>query len=80
MFHVSDHVLLGHVMGTSVVVDEYECQLKCLRSKNCKSCNVHPGGNNAKRICELNDKTRQTKPGDFKWKEGSTYYGAVQVS
>ena len=50
-------------------------------NNGCKSVNVHPDGNNAqRRICELNSKTRQMKPGDFKWKKGSTYYGSVQVS
>ena len=37
-------------------------------------------GNNAKKLCELNNKARQMKPGDFKRKKGSTYYGSVQVS
>ena len=67
-------------MDTAVVMDEFECQLKCMGNNSCKSCNVHPGGNSANRICELNNKTRQMKPGDFKWKKGSTYYGSVQVS
>ena len=67
-------------MSTADVADEFECQLKCMANNSCKSCNVHPGGNNANRTCELNNKTRQMKPGDFKWKKGSTYYGSVQVS
>ena len=73
-----DHVLVGHAMGTAVV-DEFECHLKCLGNNSCKSFNVHDG-NNAKHICELNNETRQMKPGHFKWKKGSTYYGSVQVS
>ena len=76
-----DHALLGHAMDTVTVVDEFECQLKCIGNNSCKSVNAHPDGNNAlRRICELNNKTRQMKPGDLKWKEGSTYYGSVQVS
>ena len=71
----SDHVLVGHVMRTAVVVDEFECQLKCIGNNSCKSFNVHPHGK-----CELNSKTRQMKPGDFQWRSGSTYYGSVQVS
>ena len=68
-------------MDTVTVVDEFECQLKCMGNKSCKSFNVRSDGNNAqRRICELNNKTRQMKPGDFKWKKGSTYYGSVQVS
>ena len=79
-FLLLDHVLVGHVMSNTVVADEFECHLKCLGNNSCKSFNVHPDGNNAQRICELNDKTRQMKPGRFKWKKGSTYYGSVQVS
>jgi len=80
-FLLSDHVLLGHAMDTVTVVDEFECQLKCIENKSCKSVNVHPDGNNAqRRICELNNETRQRKPRDFKWRKGSTYYGSVQVS
>ena len=68
-------------METTFAVDEFECQLKCIGKNGCKSFNVHPNGNNTqRRICELNDETRQMKPGDFKWKKGSTYYGSVKVS
>ena len=49
-------------------------------NNSCKSFNVHRNGNNVKKLCELNNKTRQMKPGDFKRKKGSTYYGSVQVS
>ncbi|XP_022800000.1 uncharacterized protein LOC111337884 isoform X2 [Stylophora pistillata] len=67
-------------MHNSVVVSEFECQLKCIGNNNCKSFNVHPSDGNASRICELNNKTRQMKPSDFKQKKGSTYYGSVQAS
>jgi len=76
-----DHGLVGHVMDSTVIVDEFECQLKCIGNTRCKSFNVYTDGSNAqRRICELNNKTRQMKPADFKWKKGSTYYGSVQVS
>ena len=80
-FFLSDHALLGHAMDTVTVVGEFECKLKCIGNNSCKSVNVHPDGNNhtKRRICELNNKTRQMKPGDFKWKKGSTYFGSVQV-
>ena len=80
-FLLSDHVLLGHAMDTVTVVDEFECQLKCMENNSCASVNVHPVVNNAqRRICELNNKTRRMKSGDFKWRKGSTYYGSIQVS
>ena len=70
---------MGHVIRTTVVVDEFECQLKCMGNNSCKSINVHPGDGNEKRSCELNNKTRQMKPGHFKKKKGSSYYSSVQV-
>ena len=70
---------MGHVIQTNVVVDEFECQLKCMGNNSCKSINVHPGEGNEKRSCELNNKIRQMKPGHFKKKKGSTYYSSVQV-
>ena len=75
----SDFTLLDHVFIKTDVADEFECQLKCIGNNSCKSFNVHHNGNNAKKLRELNNKTRQMKPGDFKRKEGSTYYGSVQV-
>ena len=140
LLHVSDHVLVGHVMSTSTVADEFECHQKCLsrggsriffrrgctrlllyfntnkphssfffcripvvfenrrssqggvrtpctlpldppllRNNSCKSFNVHPGADIAKRLCELNNKTRKMKPDDFIKKNGSSYYGQVKV-
>ena len=79
-FLFAGHVLVGHVTTKTDVLDEFECQLKCVANNSCKSFNVHPKGNHAKYICELNNRTRQMKPGDFKQKKGSTYFGSVQVS
>ena len=78
-FRLSDHALVGHAIQTTDVVDEFECQLKCMGNNSCKSINVHRGDSNGKRSCELNNKTRQMKPGHFKKKKGSTYYSSVQV-
>ncbi|KAL9957010.1 hypothetical protein ACROYT_G038587 [Oculina patagonica] len=75
-----DHTLIGHDISKDVAIDEFECQLKCIGNNSCKSFNVHPSSDKSKVVCELNNKTRQMKPGDFKWQKGSTYYGSVQVS
>nr|XP_058964322.1 uncharacterized protein LOC131791033 isoform X2 [Pocillopora verrucosa] len=75
-----DHALAGHVVYTTVVVDEFECQLKCMGNNRCKSINVHPGDSIGQRICELNNKTRQMKPEDFRKRKGSTYYSSAQAS
>ena len=79
LFFLSDRVLVGHVMNTSAVADEFECHQKCLRNNSCKSFNVHPGTDNTKWVCELNNKTRQTTQDKFKKKKGSSYYGHVEV-
>ena len=79
LLYPSDRVLVGHVMNTSTVANEFECHQKCLRNNSCKSFNVHPGADIAKRVCELNNKTRQTTQDKFKKKKGSSYYGHVKV-
>ena len=66
-------------MNASTVVDEFECHQKCLRN-SCKSFNVCPGADIAKRLCELNNKTRKMTPESFKKMKGSSYYGPVKVS
>lgn len=75
----SDHSLFGHVIYTIVVVDEFECQIKCMGNNSCKSINVHPGHSIGQRICELNNTTRQMKPGDLRRMKGSTYYSSIRV-
>ena len=58
-FHLSDHALAGHVVHTTVVMDEFECQLKCMGTKRCKSAiNVLPGDCIGQRNSELKNKTR----------------------
>ena len=66
-------------MSTSTVVDEFECHQNCLRNNSCKSFNVRPGADIAKRFCELNNKTRKMKPDDFVENKGSSYYEQVKV-
>ena len=67
-------------MNASTVADEFECHQKCLRNNGCKSFNVRPGADIAKRLCELNNKTRKMTPENFKKMKGSSYYGPVKVS
>ena len=54
---ISDHALIGHVMETTAVEDEFQCQLNCMRNDSCKSVNLHPVGKNRSRLCELNKET-----------------------
>ncbi|KAK2566533.1 hypothetical protein P5673_009157, partial [Acropora cervicornis] len=75
-----DHTLLGQVMETVNVTDEFECHRKCIQNNTCKSFNVHPPKSNAiKKTCELNNQTRQMKPKQYKKKIGSSYHGSVEV-
>ncbi|XP_015755771.1 PREDICTED: uncharacterized protein LOC107335279 isoform X8 [Acropora digitifera] len=76
-----DHTLLGHVMETVNVTDEFECHRKCIQNNTCKSFNVHPPESNSiKKTCEMNNQTRQMKPKHYKKKIGSSYHGSVEVS
>ena len=77
---LSDHTLVGHVMNTSTVANKFECHQKCIGNNNCKSFNVHPGVDITKRVCDLNNKTREMKPGDYIKKKGSSYFGHIKVS
>ena len=81
IFLFVDHVLLGQVMETVNVTDEFECHRKCIQNNTCKSFNVHPRESNPiKKTCEMNNQTRQMKPKQYKKKIGSSYHGSVEVS
>ncbi|XP_044166530.1 uncharacterized protein LOC122947183 [Acropora millepora] len=76
-----DHALLGQVMETVNVTDEFECHRKCIQNNTCKSFNIHPLKTNAvQKTCEMNNQTRQLKPKHYKKKIGSSYHGSVEVS
>ena len=77
---MADHSLVGQVMNTSTVANKFECHQKCLGNSKCQSFNVHPAGDITKRVCELNNKTREMKPGGFITRKGSSYYGHIKVS
>ncbi|XP_073235850.1 uncharacterized protein [Porites lutea] len=51
-----------------------------MANKSCKSVNVLPDADFTRRICQLNNKTRQMKPGDFMKTKGSSYYGSIKIS
>ena len=81
IFLFVDHALLGHVMETVNVTDEFECHRKCIQNNTCKSFNIHPLKTNAvQKTCEVNNETRQLKPKHFKKKIGSSYHSSVEVS
>ena len=81
IFRFVDHTLLGQVMETVNVTDEFECYRKCIHTNTCKSFNVHPPRSNLiKKTCEMNNQTRQMKPKQYKKKIGSSYHGSVEVS
>ena len=54
--------LKGHVFKTCRVRFLGECNLKCDEEPRCQSFNVIIGGN----ICELNSRTKEARPEDFK--------------
>ncbi|KAK2566741.1 hypothetical protein P5673_009414 [Acropora cervicornis] len=79
IFLFVDHALLGHVMETVNVTDEFECHRKCIQNNTCKSFNIHPLKTNAvQKTCEMNNQTRQLKPKHFKKKIGSSYHSSVE--
>ncbi|XP_044168660.1 uncharacterized protein LOC114977111, partial [Acropora millepora] len=73
-----DHALLGDVIETVNITDEFECHRKCIQNNTCKSFNIHPLKTNpVQKTCEMNNQTRQLKPKHYKKKIGSSYHGYV---
>ena len=70
----SDYKLVGHVIE-SLVTDEFDCGLRCVRNKKCQSYNCYSEGHHGNKICKLNNQTRHSKPTDFRANKGFTYYG-----
>ena len=58
---ISGMYLQGHTFKTIQVGSLFECQTKCEEEMNCQSYNVIIGKN----ICELNSRTKETRPQDF---------------
>lgn len=75
-----DHALIGYVMHTTAVKEDFECQMKCMEKDRCRSVNIHISESDGSRLCELNNSTWETKAGDFKQKKGSVYHGPIKVS
>ena len=70
----SDYRLVGYVIE-SLVTDEFDCGLRCVRNKKCQSYNCFSDEHHDNKTCELNDQTRHSKPTDFRANKGFTYYG-----
>ena len=66
---VSRKALKGHTFKTKRVQDPYECLVFCDSELTCQSYNyVKPG-----KICELNKRTKEARPGDFVEDESRFY-------
>jgi len=61
--------LKGHTFKTSVVGSLFECQVLCENELKCQSYNYFIPS----KICELNDRTKETKPYSFVTDENSVY-------
>lgn len=70
----SDFRLVDHVIE-SLITDEFDCGLRCVRNKKCQSYNCYSDELNGYKKCELNDQTRRSKPTDFRVTKGFIYYG-----
>ena len=66
------YTLVGHSFKVVPVYSRMECIQRCAISDQCVSGNVQ--ALTASMLCELNDKTREAHPGDFKERKKSTYF------
>lgn len=73
-----DFALAGHVIET-VITDEFDCFLQCIRNRKCQSYNCQTVGNHGNKTCQLSDHTRHSRPQDLKSTQGFTYYGKGTV-
>ena len=71
---ISDYRLVGHVIE-SLLTDELDCGLRCVRNKKCQSYNCFSDEHHGTKTCELKDQTRHSKPASFRANRGFTYYG-----
>ena len=60
-YAVSGMFLKGHTFKTITVDSPTTCQILCSQDFRCQSYNFIIG----KRICELNNRTKEARPGDF---------------
>ena len=79
-FILTGYALFGHDFIKFNVSDYSKCALKCMANDTCHSYNLQAKKSRHKyQICELNNQSRISKPGDFKHKQGYIHNGAVPV-
>ena len=79
-FILTGYALFGHQFIKFKVPDYSECALKCMANDTCHSYNLQAKTSGHKhQMCELNNQSRISKPGDFKHRRGYIYSGAVPV-
>ena len=66
---VSGKALKGHTFKTKRVQDPYECLIFCDSELACQSYNYVKTG----KTCELNNRTKEARPGDFVQDESRFY-------
>ncbi|XP_048576340.1 uncharacterized protein LOC116614139 [Nematostella vectensis] len=76
---IEGYALLYHVIQKVQVPNDLACITRCKATISCFSTNIHfgPGGVVS---CELNRKTRDLKPRDFKERTGYEYYEITDSS
>ena len=79
-FILTGYALFGHEFIKFNVSEYSECALKCMANDTCHSYNLQAKTSGHKhQMCELNNQSRISKPGDFKHRRGYIYSGAVPV-
>lgn len=72
-----DSYLQNHVIKSTVVDGNDQCELSCYLEKFCYSYNIGAQTSGAKFMCELSDSDHYQHPGDLGSKKGFSYHPAM---
>ena len=75
--HEQNTALEHHVIHTSPVDDDDQCQLQCYLQEKCLSYNLGTQGPGSQLVCELSDSDHYQHPGHLVFKEGFWYQPAL---
>ena len=70
--------LIGHITKT-LYADEISCGLRCLQAENYQSYNSKSDVGDAKKKCQLSNRTKKSSPENLRRNTRSTYYGRGTV-
>ena len=71
--------LIGYITKT-LYAEEIRRGLRCLQDEKCQSYNSKSDASNAKKECQLSNRTEKSSPENLRRNPRSTYYGRSTVN